>query len=203
MEAKKAVKNIVPDESPILAEAADDFIPIEDLPTEKIELPSELIGKFEATKTETPATPTPAVAPAELQPQQPQRHASVPVTTTTHIIITTIITVPVAITNSAPRSSALHNPITTERTIPPLRNAKPVIEREKAYEFDDILTGTGVLEIMQDGYGFLRSSDYNYLSSPDDIYVSQSQIKLFGLKTGDVVEGVIRPRKKAKSTSRW
>lgn len=56
---------------------------------------------------------------------------------------------------------------------------------------------------MQDGYGFLRSSDYNYLSSPDDIYVSQSQIKLFGLKTGDVVEGVIRPRKKAKSTSRW
>ena len=67
----KAEKNIVPDESPILAEAADDFIPIEDLPTEKIELPSELIGKFEATKAETPATPTPAAAPAE--PQQPQR----------------------------------------------------------------------------------------------------------------------------------
>lgn len=73
-----------------------------------------------------------------------------------------------------------------------------VIEREKPYEFDDILTGTGVLEIMQDGYGFLRSSDYNYLSSPDDIYVSQSQIKLFGLKTGDVVEGVIRPPKEGE-----
>ena len=69
---------------------------------------------------------------------------------------------------------------------------------KKAYEFDDILTGTGVLEIMQDGYGFLRSSDYNYLSSPDDIYVSQSQIKLFGLKTGDVVEGVIRPPKEGE-----
>ena len=55
-----------------------------------------------------------------------------------------------------------------------------------------------VLEIMQDGYGFLRSSDYNYLSSPDDIYVSQSQIKLFGLKTGDVVEGVIRPPKEGE-----
>src|SRR5699024_1692711 len=54
------------------------------------------------------------------------------------------------------------------------------------------------LEIMQDGYGFLRSSDYNYLSSPDDIYVSQSQIKLFGLKTGDVVEGVIRPPKEGE-----
>ena len=75
---------------------------------------------------------------------------------------------------------------------------KPAIEREKAYEFDDILTGTGVLEIMQDGYGFLRSSDYNYLSSPDDIYVSQSQIKLFGLKTGDVVEGSIRPPKEGE-----
>ena len=66
------------------------------------------------------------------------------------------------------------------------------------YEFDGILTGTGVLEMMQDGYGFLRSSDYNYLTSPDDIYVSQSQIKLFGLKTGDVVEGSIRPPKEGE-----
>ena len=66
---------------------------------------------------------------------------------------------------------------------------------DKQFDFDGLLTGTGVLEIMQDGYGFLRSSDYNYLNSPDDIYVSQSQIKLFGLKTGDVVEGPIRPPK--------
>lgn len=64
---------------------------------------------------------------------------------------------------------------------------------EKAYDFEGILTGVGVLEMMPDGYGFLRSSDYNYLTSPDDVYVSQSQIKLFGLKTGDVVEGPIRP----------
>lgn len=70
--------------------------------------------------------------------------------------------------------------------------------QEKQYEFDGILTGTGVLEMMQDGYGFLRSSDYNYLTSPDDIYVSQSQIKLFGLKTGDVVEGAIRPPKEGE-----
>ena len=70
--------------------------------------------------------------------------------------------------------------------------------QEKAYEFDGILIGSGVLEIMQDGYGFLRSSDYNYLTSPDDIYVSQSQIKLFGLKTGDVVEGAIRPPKEGE-----
>lgn len=63
------------------------------------------------------------------------------------------------------------------------------------YEFEGIINATGVLEIMADGYGFLRSSDYNYLSSPDDVYVSQSQIKLFGLKTGDTVTGTIRPPK--------
>ncbi len=69
---------------------------------------------------------------------------------------------------------------------------------EKPYEFEDILIGTGTLEMMPDGYGFLRSTDYNYLSSPDDIYVSQSQIKLFGLKTGDTVEGPIRPPKEGE-----
>ena len=69
---------------------------------------------------------------------------------------------------------------------------------EKPYEFEDILIGTGTLEMMPDGYGFLRSADYNYLSSPDDIYVSQSQIKLFGLKTGDTVEGPIRPPKEGE-----
>lgn len=63
------------------------------------------------------------------------------------------------------------------------------------YNFDGIAIGEGVLEMMPDGYGFLRSADYNYLSSPDDVYVSQSQIKLFGLKTGDVVRGGIRPPK--------
>ena len=61
------------------------------------------------------------------------------------------------------------------------------------YDFADVLRVEGVLETMPDNYGFLRSSDYNYLSSPDDVYVSQSQIKLYGLKTGDVVEGIIRP----------
>lgn len=66
------------------------------------------------------------------------------------------------------------------------------------YNFDGILDGTGVLEVMPDGYGFLRSSDYNYLTSPDDIYVSQAQIKNNGLKTGDVIEGTIRPPKEGE-----
>ena len=67
--------------------------------------------------------------------------------------------------------------------------------REMNYEFDGFVDAEGVLEIMSDGYGFLRSSDFNYLSSPDDVYVSQSQIRLFGLKTGDTVLGYVRPPK--------
>jgi len=69
---------------------------------------------------------------------------------------------------------------------------------EYTFEFEGIITTEGVLEIMTDGYGFLRSSDYNYLNSPDDVYVSQSQIKLFGLKTGDSVRGTIRPPKEGE-----
>ena len=70
--------------------------------------------------------------------------------------------------------------------------------REPDFEFDAIIESEGVLDIMQDGYGFLRSSDYNYLSSPDDIYVSQSQIRLFGLKVGDTVLGHVRPPKEGE-----
>ncbi len=66
------------------------------------------------------------------------------------------------------------------------------------YNFDGIIITEGVLDLMQDGYGFLRSSDYNYLPSPDDVYVSQSQIKLFGLKTGDTVRGAVRPPKEGE-----
>jgi len=186
-------KVVVEDNSPILSEPEDDFIPIEDLPTEKVELPSELLGKFEATKAETPVA-APVTEPAPATAQRPRLR-------------------PRDNNNNAPYNNNNNNnrnnnqrPVQQQRPMPqnagenyaPAPERRPVIEREKVYEFDDILTGTGVLEIMQDGYGFLRSSDYNYLSSPDDIYVSQSQIKLFGLKTGDVVEGVIRPPKEGE-----
>jgi transcription termination factor Rho len=69
---------------------------------------------------------------------------------------------------------------------------------EYAFEFEGMVSAEGVLEIMPDGYGFLRSSDYHYLNSPDDVYVSQSQIKLFGLKTGDTILGAIRPPKESE-----
>ena len=78
---------------------------------------------------------------------------------------------------------------------------QPIIDNpygDSPYNFDGILQGNGVLEIMPDGYGFLRSSDYNYLTSPDDIYVNQQQIKAYGLKTGDVVECTIRPPKEGE-----
>lgn len=76
------------------------------------------------------------------------------------------------------------------------RNEKE--EKKPVYDFDGIINSEGVLEIMPDGYGFLRSSDYHYLNSPDDIYVSQSQIKLFGLMTGDTISGSIRPPKEGE-----
>ena len=142
--------------TPASQKSSDDFIAIEDLPSEKFELPSELIGKFQATKVEMPL---------------PKK-------------------------NSNPRkriARPLPQPVEYQEAKEP--EVKKVVEKEKPYDFEGILSGEGVLEIMTDGYGFLRSSDYNYLSSPDDIYVSQSQIKLFGLKTGDVVKGSIRPPK--------
>ncbi len=70
--------------------------------------------------------------------------------------------------------------------------------RPREYEFDGIIITEGVLEMMPDGYGFLRSSDYNYLNSPDDVYVSQAQVKLFGLRTGDTVIGQVRPPKEGE-----
>ena len=142
----EALVQEMPEEMP-----SNDFIPIEDLPSEKMELPSELIGKFEATKGE-------------------------------------------ALPNKFPNRNQNQNPKNNNNNNQ--HEQRP--QQEKQYDFDGILNGVGVLEIMPDGYGFLRSSDYNYLSSPDDIYVSQSQIKLFGLKTGDVVEGPIRPPKEGE-----
>ena len=156
------------EETPVMNQS-DEFIPIEDLPSEKIELPSELIGKFEATKGE-------AEAVANKMQQRNQKF-----------------------NNQRKNNNNNNNNQPADGGAQPQNPApEPRKPAEKVYDFDGILNGVGVLEIMPDGYGFLRSSDYNYLSSPDDIYVSQSQIKLFGLKTGDVVEGPIRPPKEGE-----
>ena len=178
--AKKEETPAIPEEKEVIlpelefGSETDDFIPIEDLPSEKIELPTELFGKFEATKVETPApvqTPAPKFQPRQ-QRDQNQKYNN-----------------PRNNNYNNPRQANNNNNTTAEGEASASIPQQP--ERKQ-------VTGTGVLEIMPDGYGFLRSSDYNYLSSPDDIYVSQSQIKLFGLKTGDVVEGSIRPPKEGE-----
>ena len=168
----------------------DEFIPIEDLPSENAEIPSELFTKFEATKMEQPAAPQ---QPNNNPNQNPNNQR--------------------ARRNNNNNQQRFYNNNNNNQQRPYYQNnynnnyggdnfqserGYQNNRRMQEYDFEDILAGIGVLEIMQDGYGFLRSSDYNYLSSPDDIYVSQSQIKLFGLKTGDVVEGTIRPPKEGE-----
>ena len=204
---------VIDEESTILSsEDDDDFIPIEDLPSEKIELPTELFGKFEATKAETAqAAPEQAPQPQQQQHSQPQQRQRIVRPRDNNNNNAGNNNVNANNNNNFQRNNNNNQrPLMQQRPAQQQNNAaenlpavqqqpeRKVIEREKPYEFDDILSGVGVLEIMQDGYGFLRSSDYNYLSSPDDIYVSQSQIKLFGLKTGDVVEGIIRPPKEGE-----
>ena len=217
---QKKAEPVIDEESNILSGADDDdFIPIEDLPSEKIELPTELFGKFEATKTEPAQTATEQQAPQPQQQahqqQQQQRPRIVRPRDNNNGNNNASNNNNNANNNNNNNFQRNNNQNQNQQRVPMPRPAQPnnanenlpvpqqqqerkAIEREKPYEFDDILNGVGVLEIMQDGYGFLRSSDYNYLSSPDDIYVSQSQIKLFGLKTGDVVEGVIRPPKEGE-----
>ena len=151
-------------------------VPVADKPSKKAQ------PKKPATKPEIVSAPTEAtvaVAPAPTTPQP---------------------AMPKTVSNDTPTDET-EKPQTPQNNRPknnPNGRNSALDSNEKPYEFDDILIGTGVLEIMPDGYGFLRSADYDYLSSPDDIYVSQSQIKLFGLKTGDTVEGPIRPPKEGE-----
>jgi transcription termination factor Rho len=97
--------------------------------------------------------------------------------------------------NPNPNQNGNQNP--NQNQNPNFKNKKNNF-RDSDFEFDGIIESEGVLEMMPDGYGFLRSSDYNYLASPDDIYLSTSQIRLFGLKTGDTVKGVVRPPKEGE-----
>ena len=129
----------IPAENSVQESQGEAFVAIEDLPSESVQLPSELVGKFEKNNREQKRN--------DRNPRGQRRQEN---------------------------------------------NEEPAPVKQQ-YDFADVLRVEGVLEIMPDNYGFLRSSDYNYLASPDDVYVSQSQIKLYGLKTGDVVEGIIPP----------
>ncbi|MDY4849623.1 MAG: transcription termination factor Rho [Paludibacteraceae bacterium] len=151
-------------------------VPVADKPSKKAQ-PKKPATKPEIVSAHTEATVAVAPAPTTPQPAKPE-----------------------TVSNDTPTDET-EKPQTPQNNRPknnPNGRNSALDSNEKPYEFDDILIGTGVLEIMPDGYGFLRSADYDYLSSPDDIYVSQSQIKLFGLKTGDTVEGPIRPPKEGE-----
>ncbi len=150
-----------------IEQRTDDFIPIEELPSNPSSLPAELLGKFDATKIN------------ESGDEQPKSEK---------------------LNKKNKNKKNRQEGVNYEE----LNNEPKQHENERQqpetirYNFEDIIEVSGVLEIMPDNYGFLRSSDYNYLASPDDIYVAQNQIRLHGLKTGDVVEGTIRPAREGE-----
>lgn len=104
----------------------------------------------------------------------------------------TVVDIPIEDQGAVPNFDMFDRPTTPMATSAYLPVNNPVVNKAK-YDFADLITANGVLEVMPDGYGFLRSSDYNYLSSPDDVYVAANQIKRYGLKTGDVVLCHVRP----------
>ena len=172
--AQQTTNDIATEQKPAATESlteniTSEFVAIEDLPTDSTTLPTELVDKFEATKLDN--------ANGEQQGQS-KKHK-----------------------NKNKNNNGENNQGQNNQG-PNNHNNQPQQERrqpeQERYNFDDLIEVNGVLEIMPDNYGFLRSADYNYLASPDDIYVSQNQIRFHGLKTGDVVEGTIRPAREGE-----
>ena len=188
------VKTVTPTEKkPVFKELPE----LEDLPEETVSSPEKVVStQQEPTKPE----------PKKHEPKKfkEKKVSNTPVSTSSEATATKTETI--AAPEQAPPSTPpvkMANPKANQNNPnhPNFKknnpNQKPNF-READYEFDGIIESEGVLEMMPDGYGFLRSSDYNYLASPDDIYLSQSQIRLFGLKTGDTVKGVVRPPKEGE-----
>jgi transcription termination factor Rho len=159
---------------------------IESKPISERVHPLNAVNKEETPKFEKREERTPRVPVHNHKPQQP---AKIVENTESKPVVNNDLAINIEPEEKpqTPEGMETHEQVT-------VKEHQPKPERVY-YNFDGIAIGEGVLEMMPDGYGFLRSSDYNYLSSPDDIYVSQAQVKLFGLKTGDVVRGGIRPPK--------
>lgn len=105
----------------------------------------------------------------------------------------TVIDLPIEDQGAMPNYDMFDNPTSMMQQVPPAVYQPAPVENVPLYDFENVIEANGVLEIMPDGYGFLRSSDYNYLSSPDDVYVANNLIKRYGLKTGDVIQCHVRP----------
>ncbi len=190
-------KRIIKGSAPIATSAAD--APKTESPI--VEEPVDEPSIVEATVAEE----TKFAAPKKGRKQKPNKEEPTLFEETTTEEVTAAPEEPSAnnIENKQDEVQAAETPSTEAGSTPlppPQPNRFPNQRREQVFniEFDGIIEGEGVLEMMPDGYGFLRSSDYNYLSSPDDVYVSPSQIKLFGLKTGDTVFGAVRPPKEGE-----
>ena len=186
--------------------------PVEAPPAEPAETPAvklavDTVETSNAEPAEAPAT-EPVEAPAQKEGITPPgklvfRHNPEAKTLMDEVLFSPKMLQPkqnnqqnLKVSQNSPKNNSFENNNNKSQAAPNNQNNQR--EKDKAFDFDGILIGSGVLEIIPEGYGFLRSADYNYLSSPDDIYVSQSQIKLFGLRTGDVVEGPIRPPKESE-----
>ena len=152
-------------------ETSSDFVAIEDLPSEGAALPTELVDKFEQTKLDKQQNEQPQQGQGKKNKNKQKNNGQ-------------------QTTNEGQQTTEGGQQYQQQQ-----ERRQPEPER---YNFDDLIEVNGVLEIMPDNYGFLRSADYNYLASPDDIYVSQNQIRFHGLKTGDVVEGTIRPAREGE-----
>lgn len=183
--------------------------------TEKAQFHKKEISKVEAPKVKAPKVESPKTESpkAEIQKEENKKKLSfkrenvktteekVPEKSTEEMSADDLLQSfsadfdPAAVTFSKDSSKSTPNEEVQKEEPREKRFEQKKPKRPNIKEFDGAIENEGVLEIMQDGYGFLRSSDYNYLASPDDIYVSPSQIKLFGLKTGDIVKGQIRPPK--------
>lgn len=167
--------------------------------------PTQLVFRPSKQRTEEKQnTPPPVILPPVVAEDKPEESPSIPeveelagIEKPSLMELVSPAPLQARSQTSAPKSQN-QNKHQQNKPNPTSPNAPKDTEKEPLFDFDGILTASGVLEIMSEGYGFLRSSDYNYMSSPDDIYVSQSQIRLFGLKTGDVVEGPIRPPKEGE-----
>ncbi|MBL7932773.1 MAG: transcription termination factor Rho, partial [Bacteroidia bacterium] len=186
----------------------DLILKIVDAQSEKPELAKEIVEKHSKKNTVSAKDPKSGREPREKRPRKvkldpineesvnqtvtpPEEEVSEPVA-----VAETVVEKPEVVAEAEVLSAENENPVQGMPKEEPLPETK---KPEKVYyNFDNIVFVTGVLEVMPDGYGFLRSSDYDYLNSPDDVYVSQSQIKLFGLKAGDVVKGGVRPPKEGE-----
>jgi len=181
VEAKPVVEEAIPEET----------IP-EKQPAKRGRKPKEAKdASQDSDGNKAPAKQAPIMA-SESQPQGPQQNVSAGYDDP-------VATVQADENASTPNETPEQQKINAQQRYRDL--PRPVREKEQPVfniDFDGMILSEGVLEMMPDGYGFLRSSDYNYLSSPDDVYVSPSQIKLFGLKTGDTVNGAVRPPKEGE-----